>query len=201
MKRRSSRTRNIELRRGRRRRPEGRIRSRCKRRSGRRLLDQKRGSGPRAPRVRARRQKSRVVARAGAVDAGAVDAVGGHAHARAEGRGDEGAAVAANLGVRARVRRHCAEATWSVRFAWDEKGRRCRGWCFFVGCGGEGLVGFTGAAIVCEDGAGAVDGCGEDTALAVEGVGVCLDGLVEDFAGRVGVETDGGCGGDEGMVR
>lgn len=55
----------------------------------------------------------------------------------------------------------------------------------------------TGAAIVNGVRTGAIDRCRELPTLAVPSVGVCVDGAIRDFAGRVDVEKDCGCGGDD----
>ena len=55
----------------------------------------------------------------------------------------------------------------------------------------------TGAAIIDVDRAGAIDGRGKFTTLAIADVSVRFHGGVEGFARGVDVEMDSGCGGDD----
>ena len=55
----------------------------------------------------------------------------------------------------------------------------------------------TSAAIVDKDGAGAIDGRGEFTALAIADIGVCLYRGVETLARRISVEMYCGGGRDD----
>ena len=55
----------------------------------------------------------------------------------------------------------------------------------------------TSAAIIDKAGAGAIDVCGELTALAVSDVRVCLYRGIETLARCIGVEMDCGCGRDD----
>lgn len=120
-----------------------------------------------------------------AINAHTVDAIGANAHARTETSGHERGVVAAGLVSRTRVRRHYVAVSMISTVSLGRKDIK-RGWVH------------TGAAIVDVDGAGAIDGRGKFTTLAIAGIGVRFHGGVDGFARIVKVELDCSCGGDDG---
>ena len=119
-----------------------------------------------------------------AINAHTVDAIGANAHACAETCGHERGVVAAGLVSRARVRRHYVAVSMISTVSLGREDIK-RGWVH------------TGAAIIDVDRAGAIDGRGKFTTLAIADVGVRFHGGVEGCARGVDVEMHSGCGGDD----